>query len=221
MPSNSFYSYSWYCSPSIPSFHLCSGSDAASIQTRATLSEDKKHFILNGSKVQPWPHCPAKFSQVLAASVSTFCTPWATGCVPLFLYRNTWGIAEWLAHIPQVAEPGLEQGSLTPQSSCFCSYSCFYVFIFNFKEATYSALLFHGPGTQLEELNAHGWYYFFCWHHHLWMLSLRFNQGLLNTVIPLANGERIIMSSYLVSLQISLLISYPFPLISLFAWIRK
>ncbi|XP_008839995.1 acyl-CoA dehydrogenase family member 9, mitochondrial [Nannospalax galili] len=28
-----------------------SGSDAASIQTRATLSEDKKHFVLNGSKV--------------------------------------------------------------------------------------------------------------------------------------------------------------------------
>ncbi|XP_037658862.1 complex I assembly factor ACAD9, mitochondrial isoform X2 [Choloepus didactylus] len=28
-----------------------SGSDAASIQTRATLSEDKKHYILNGSKV--------------------------------------------------------------------------------------------------------------------------------------------------------------------------
>ncbi|XP_007531693.2 complex I assembly factor ACAD9, mitochondrial isoform X2 [Erinaceus europaeus] len=28
-----------------------SGSDAASIQTRATLSDDKKHFILNGSKV--------------------------------------------------------------------------------------------------------------------------------------------------------------------------
>uniref|UniRef100_A0A9L0TC09 Complex I assembly factor ACAD9, mitochondrial n=1 Tax=Equus caballus TaxID=9796 RepID=A0A9L0TC09_HORSE len=28
-----------------------SGSDAASIQTRATLSEDKKHYVLNGSKV--------------------------------------------------------------------------------------------------------------------------------------------------------------------------
>ncbi|XP_026306291.1 complex I assembly factor ACAD9, mitochondrial-like [Piliocolobus tephrosceles] len=28
-----------------------SGSDAASIQSRATLSEDKKHYILNGSKV--------------------------------------------------------------------------------------------------------------------------------------------------------------------------
>lgn len=28
-----------------------SGSDAASIQTRATLSEDGKHFLLNGSKV--------------------------------------------------------------------------------------------------------------------------------------------------------------------------
>ncbi|XP_006901422.1 PREDICTED: acyl-CoA dehydrogenase family member 9, mitochondrial [Elephantulus edwardii] len=28
-----------------------SGSDAASIQTRATLSEDKKHYILNGSKI--------------------------------------------------------------------------------------------------------------------------------------------------------------------------
>ncbi|XP_074054492.1 complex I assembly factor ACAD9, mitochondrial isoform X2 [Macrotis lagotis] len=28
-----------------------SGSDAASIQTRATLSEDKKHFFLNGSKI--------------------------------------------------------------------------------------------------------------------------------------------------------------------------
>ena len=30
---------------------LCSGSDAASIQSRATLSEDGKHFLLNGSKV--------------------------------------------------------------------------------------------------------------------------------------------------------------------------
>lgn len=28
-----------------------SGSDAASIQTRATLTEDGKHFLLNGSKV--------------------------------------------------------------------------------------------------------------------------------------------------------------------------
>ena len=28
-----------------------SGSDAASIQTRATLSDDGKHFLLNGSKV--------------------------------------------------------------------------------------------------------------------------------------------------------------------------
>ncbi|KAM6149429.1 complex I assembly factor ACAD9, mitochondrial isoform 2-T2 [Erethizon dorsatum] len=31
---------------------VCGGSDAASIQTRATLSEDKKHYILNGCKVQ-------------------------------------------------------------------------------------------------------------------------------------------------------------------------
>lgn len=32
--------------------HLCfSGSDAASIQTRATLAEDGKHFLINGSKV--------------------------------------------------------------------------------------------------------------------------------------------------------------------------
>ena len=31
--------------------YLCSGSDAASIQTKATLSEDGKHFLLNGSKV--------------------------------------------------------------------------------------------------------------------------------------------------------------------------
>ena len=30
---------------------ICSGSDAASIQTRATLSDDGKHFLLNGSKV--------------------------------------------------------------------------------------------------------------------------------------------------------------------------
>uniref|UniRef100_A0A0D9R8F2 Complex I assembly factor ACAD9, mitochondrial n=1 Tax=Chlorocebus sabaeus TaxID=60711 RepID=A0A0D9R8F2_CHLSB len=30
---------------------ICSGSDAASVQSRATLSEDKKHYILNGSKV--------------------------------------------------------------------------------------------------------------------------------------------------------------------------
>lgn len=32
-------------------FFPCSGSDAASIQTKATLSEDGKHFLLNGSKV--------------------------------------------------------------------------------------------------------------------------------------------------------------------------
>ncbi|KAG8516951.1 Acyl-CoA dehydrogenase family member 9, mitochondrial, partial [Galemys pyrenaicus] len=44
-------------SPPIPtilsSAHIClgSGSDAASISTRATLSEDKQHYILNGSKV--------------------------------------------------------------------------------------------------------------------------------------------------------------------------
>lgn len=30
---------------------LFSGSDAASIQTRATLSEDGKHYLINGSKV--------------------------------------------------------------------------------------------------------------------------------------------------------------------------
>ena len=29
----------------------CSGSDAQSIQTRATLSIDGKHFVLNGSKI--------------------------------------------------------------------------------------------------------------------------------------------------------------------------
>lgn len=29
-----------------------SGSDAASIQTRATLSEDGKHYLINGSKVR-------------------------------------------------------------------------------------------------------------------------------------------------------------------------
>nr|XP_008539101.1 PREDICTED: acyl-CoA dehydrogenase family member 9, mitochondrial [Equus przewalskii] len=38
----------YYCPPY---FCPCSGSDAASIQTRATLSEDKKHYVLNGSKV--------------------------------------------------------------------------------------------------------------------------------------------------------------------------
>ena len=30
---------------------LCSGSDAASIRTKATLSDDGKHFLLNGGKV--------------------------------------------------------------------------------------------------------------------------------------------------------------------------
>ena len=30
-----------------------SGSDAASIRTRATLSADKRHYILNGAKVRP------------------------------------------------------------------------------------------------------------------------------------------------------------------------
>ena len=32
-------------------FLLHSGSDAASIQTRATLSEDGKHYLLNGGKL--------------------------------------------------------------------------------------------------------------------------------------------------------------------------
>ncbi|XP_063458636.1 complex I assembly factor ACAD9, mitochondrial isoform X3 [Pan paniscus] len=36
---------------SLPSSWDYSGSDAASIRSRATLSEDKKHYILNGSKV--------------------------------------------------------------------------------------------------------------------------------------------------------------------------
>lgn len=34
---------------------LSSGSDAASIQTRATLSEDGKHYLINGSKVSSAP----------------------------------------------------------------------------------------------------------------------------------------------------------------------
>lgn len=34
------------------SFDDFSGSDAASIQTRATLSEDGKHYLINGSKVR-------------------------------------------------------------------------------------------------------------------------------------------------------------------------
>lgn len=39
-------------SPECNECRLCfSGSDAASIQTRATLTEDGKHFLLNGSKV--------------------------------------------------------------------------------------------------------------------------------------------------------------------------
>lgn len=34
-----------------PQFYRFSGSDAASIQTRATLSEDGKHYLISGSKV--------------------------------------------------------------------------------------------------------------------------------------------------------------------------
>ena len=45
-----------------------SGSDAQSIQTRAVLSDDKKHFILNGSKIWisngGWAEVMTVFAQV-------------------------------------------------------------------------------------------------------------------------------------------------------------
>jgi hypothetical protein len=41
-----------HCHTSVTNFHLSfSGSDAASIQTKATLSEDGKTFLLNGGKI--------------------------------------------------------------------------------------------------------------------------------------------------------------------------
>ena len=42
-------------------FVNCSGSDAASIQSRATLSTDGKHFLLNGSKVGVVPGLSLRF----------------------------------------------------------------------------------------------------------------------------------------------------------------
>ena len=45
-------------------FVNCSGSDAASIQSRATLSTDGKHFLLNGSKVGVVPAMSLRFQVV-------------------------------------------------------------------------------------------------------------------------------------------------------------
>ena len=45
-------------------FVNCSGSDAASIQSRATLSTDGKHFLLNGSKVGVVPGMSLRFQVV-------------------------------------------------------------------------------------------------------------------------------------------------------------
>ena len=46
-------------------FVNCSGSDAASIQSRATLSTDGKHFLLNGSKVGVAPGMSLKDFKLL------------------------------------------------------------------------------------------------------------------------------------------------------------